>query len=58
MSHSSRYLANEVSAGEMLCGEETFRPLVMVNLLVIIDNTAPAKNVWTESWRRSCGVLE
>lgn len=44
------------SAGEMLCREETFRPLVMVNLLVIIDNTVPTKNVWTESW--SCGVLE
>lgn len=30
----------------------------MVNLLVVVDNTAPTKKIWTESWGRSCGVLE
>ena len=30
----------------------------MVNLLVVVDNTASTKKIWTESWGRSCGVLE
>ena len=42
----------------LLCREKIFRPLVMVNLLVVVDNTASTKKIWTESWGRSCGVLE